>query len=106
MAFERAIINGNIVTGNESYLANIYIKDGKIALISKEVLEADEVTDASGKTVMSGFIDTHVHSRDGIHGAYQKRISYSTKVAGESRQYSKCRTAIPLYTMSKCLNPS
>lgn len=82
MAFERAIINGNIVTGNESYLANIYIKDGKIALISKEVLEADEVTDASGKTVMSGFIDTHVHSRDGIHGAYQKEdFSYSTKAA-------------------------
>ena len=29
MAFERAIINGNIVTGNESYLANIYIKTVK-----------------------------------------------------------------------------
>ena len=49
--------------GNEPYTGNIYIKDGKIVVIThKETYEASVSLDASGKTVTPGFIDLHTHS--------------------------------------------
>ncbi len=115
MGFERAIINGKIVTGEESYKGNIYIKDGKIALISTEIFEANEVYDASGKTIMSGFIDTHVHSRDGINGAHHKEdFSYSTKAAAAGGittifEMPNCNPAIynvdMLESLVECVTP-
>ncbi len=56
------IKNGTIVTSSESYKADIAVKDGKIVLIS-ESMETDGgmVVDASGKLVLPGAIDAHVH---------------------------------------------
>ena len=51
------IKNGTIVTAKESYKADIAVKDGKIALIGKELdVPADKVVDASGKLVLPGAI--------------------------------------------------
>ena len=47
---------------------DIEVKDGKIVNIG-ENLTGDEIMDLSGKFIMPGFIDTH------IHGAYGTRIS-------------------------------
>jgi dihydropyrimidinase len=56
------IKNGTIVTAAESYKADVAVKDGKIAMISKGVeLEGDMVVDAAGKLVLPGAIDAHVH---------------------------------------------
>ncbi len=41
--------------------ANIFIKDGKIALLTEEFIEADEIINAEGKIVCPGFIDIHMH---------------------------------------------
>lgn len=67
MIYDLLIKNGNIVTGNEITKGNIYVLNGKIAAITMPDVEAKakEVLDAQGKYVYSGFIDTHVHSRDG-----------------------------------------
>ncbi len=54
------IRNGTIVTATETYQADVGIKDGVIALIGQEI-EGDEVIDATGKYVMPGGIDVHVH---------------------------------------------
>ncbi|HLR60141.1 MAG TPA: allantoinase AllB [Pseudogracilibacillus sp.] len=82
MKWDHIIENGNIVLDDTIEQGNIYIKDGKIEAISSEKLStnANEITDAKGKYVLPGLIDTHIHSRDG--GATHKEdFSYSTSAA-------------------------
>lgn len=66
MNWDHVIRNGVLVTPQSMFEADIYIKDGKIAAISKERLEgeAKEETDATGQYVLPGLMDTHIHSRD------------------------------------------
>ncbi len=61
--FDLIIKNGFILdgTGNEGYISDIGIKDGKIAEIKKD-LDGEKVIDATGLTVTPGFIDSHSHS--------------------------------------------
>jgi dihydropyrimidinase len=57
------IRNGEIVTSESRYHADIFIEDETITHIGRE-LDAPpecEVIDASGKTIFPGFIDPHVH---------------------------------------------
>ena len=46
MKWDHIIKNGTIVTGSETYKANIYVKDGKIAAITADDLpgEAAEIS--------------------------------------------------------------
>ncbi len=56
------IKNGTIVTALESYKGDIAVKNGKIAVISRDVpLDGAMVVDAAGKLVLPGAIDAHVH---------------------------------------------
>ena len=56
------IKNGTLVTAKETFQADILIEDEKIARISPG-LEADSATliDASGKLILPGGVDPHVH---------------------------------------------
>ncbi|MCL1905520.1 MAG: dihydroorotase family protein [Clostridiales bacterium] len=84
MEWDHVIINGTLVNAKESYPAHIYIKDGKIAAVSRETLggEAGQLTDARGNYVLPGLIDTHVHSRDGLNAArYKEDFFHSTMAA-------------------------
>jgi N-acyl-D-amino-acid deacylase len=45
-------------------IRNVGIKDGKIAIITKQEISGAETVDASGHVVTAGFIDTHTHSSD------------------------------------------
>ncbi|NMA12339.1 MAG: dihydroorotase [Chloroflexi bacterium] len=84
MKWDHIVKNGTIVTSTDSYQADIYIKDGKIAAVSTVDLGSDahEITDASGKFVLPGFIDTHTHSRDGSKGAHHKEDFAHSSAAG------------------------
>ncbi|KPU45222.1 D-hydantoinase [Oxobacter pfennigii] len=56
------IKNGTIVTSTESYMADIAVKDGKIAAIGSGFPEIGaEVVDAKGMLVLPGAIDAHTH---------------------------------------------
>jgi dihydropyrimidinase len=57
------IKNGEIVTADSRYRADIYIEDETVTRIGRslEVPPATEVLDATGKLVFPGFIDPHVH---------------------------------------------
>ncbi len=56
------IKNGRLVTASEDYIADIFIEGEKISAIGKNLsMSADEVIDASGKLVIPGGIDPHVH---------------------------------------------
>ncbi|WP_353097359.1 allantoinase AllB [Tissierella praeacuta] len=64
--FDLIIKNGQVVTTERIYNANICVNDGKIAaLISSEIdVLANKIIDAKGKYVFPGAIDTHAHLND------------------------------------------
>ncbi len=56
------IKNGRIITSSEDYIADIFIEGESISMIGKNLqVQADKTIDASGKLVMPGGIDPHVH---------------------------------------------
>ncbi|MCL1975222.1 MAG: dihydroorotase family protein [Firmicutes bacterium] len=84
MYWDHVITNGTLVNTQECYKAHIYIKNGKIAAVSHNLLEGEaaQITDAQNKYILSGLIDTHVHSRDGLQAArYKEDFFHSTMAA-------------------------
>ena len=69
-AYDLIIRNGRVATASDIFTCDIGIRDGRIAALGDNLGEADEVIDASGKWVLPGGIDSHVHiaqpSSDGI----------------------------------------
>ncbi|GBC80948.1 N-acyl-D-glutamate deacylase [bacterium HR10] len=68
-AYDLVITNGRIVdgTGNPWFIADIGIRDGRIAAIGRiPSEEAARVLDARGLIVAPGFIDVHTHVEGGI----------------------------------------
>ena len=56
------IRNGTLITASETFEADILIEDEKIALIGKDLQHPNaEVIDATGKLIMPGGVDPHVH---------------------------------------------
>ena len=65
------IKNGNIITATDNYVADIFIEGETISAIGKNLnVNADTVIDASGKLVMPGGIDPHVHLDMPFMGTY------------------------------------
>jgi len=60
MQFDLVISNGILVTAGDTFPADIGISAGCIAEIGQN-LSGNEVLDATGKLVLPGAIDTHVH---------------------------------------------
>ena len=52
--------------GGTSEIADVVVRDGMIEQIAPEVeiLEGDKVVDCTGKIVVSGLVDLHVHLRE------------------------------------------
>ena len=58
------VINGGRVMDPETMfddIANVGVKDGRIAVITRDRISGKESIDASGLVVAPGFIDTHLH---------------------------------------------
>lgn len=58
------IKNGTVINHNQSKKINVLIQNDKIISLTHEEPKADRVIDASGKFVVPGLIDMHVHFRD------------------------------------------
>lgn len=61
MKFDTIIKGGTIATSQETYIADLGIKDGCIAAIEPDLTDAKEIIDATGLLVVPGGIDSHVH---------------------------------------------
>src|SRR5690348_10228770 len=63
MAFDTIISNGSVVTATDTYVADVALRDGKIAAIGKDLprQNATQVLEASGRYVLPGGIDVHTH---------------------------------------------
>ena len=65
------IKNGRIITATDDYIADIFIVGETISTIGKNLnIVADETIDATGKLVMPGGIDPHVHLDMPFMGTY------------------------------------
>jgi N-acyl-D-amino-acid deacylase len=67
--YDILIRNGKIIdgTGNSWFYADVAVKDGKIALIQKNITSAaTKIIDAKGLIVAPGFIDVHGHIEGGV----------------------------------------
>ena len=95
------IAGGQIVTAKDQFEADLWIRDSKIYKIGSAELEPDHVIDASGKIVMPGGIDPHVHmhlptpagyssddfktgSIAALHGGTTSIIDFVTPLPGQS----------------------
>lgn len=63
--FDRVIRGGTVVTATGSRLADVAIRDGRIAAVAAgiPVETAAEVVDATGLLVLPGVVDVHTHTR-------------------------------------------
>jgi dihydropyrimidinase len=71
------IRNGRVITSSDDYMADIYCADESITRIEKSIDSKSlppntEVIDATGKYVVPGFIDPHVHIFLPFMGTYAK----------------------------------
>lgn len=56
------IKNGRIITASDDYVADVFIDGETVAIIGRNLpVQADKTIDASGKLVIPGAIDPHVH---------------------------------------------
>src|SRR6476469_7656259 len=63
MRFDTLIVNGIVVTANDTYAADVAISDGKVTAIGQNLPRENttRVLDAKNKYVMPGGIDVHTH---------------------------------------------
>ncbi|MEC5293120.1 MULTISPECIES: dihydropyrimidinase [unclassified Aurantimonas] len=59
--FDTVIRDGTVATASDVYPADLGIRAGKIVAIGSDLDDADEIIDASGRLVLPGGIDSHVH---------------------------------------------
>ena len=65
-SYDLVINDGRVMDPETNYdsIANVGIKDGRIAVITKAKITGKETINAKGLVVAPGFIDTHFHSVD------------------------------------------
>ncbi|MCK0155466.1 hypothetical protein MWU49_17250 [Alcanivorax sp. S6407] len=88
--YDVVINNGRVMDPETLYddFANVGIKDGRIAEISKKPLKGAKTIDASGHIVAPGFIDTHFHwqtpigYRVGLRDGMTSAIDFEAGCAG------------------------
>ena len=64
--YDVVISNGRVMDPETAYddIANVGIKDGTIAVITKNEISGKETIDATGHVVAPGFIDIHAHGQN------------------------------------------
>ena len=65
------IKNGRVITATDDYVADIFIEGETVKVIGKNLaVKADKEIDATGKLVLPGGIDPHVHLDMPFMGTY------------------------------------
>jgi len=59
--YDLVIVNGTVATASDTFACDVGIKDGRIVALGHELGSATQTIDATGKLVLPGGIDSHVH---------------------------------------------
>jgi N-acyl-D-glutamate deacylase len=88
--FDVVILNGRVIDPETMFddVANVGIKDGKIATITKSKIKGKETIDAKGLVVSPGFIDTHYHATDVFASKMALRDGVTTGMDLEAGSYN------------------
>ena len=64
--YDLVILNGRVMDPETMYddIANVGIKKGRIAVITKDKVQGKKTIDATGHVVAPGFIDIHAHGQN------------------------------------------
>ena len=92
------IVNGTLVNEGKIFESDIYIKEGKIDQIGKDLshISADRVIDASGKHVIPGLIDDQVHFREpGLTHKAEIYTESRAAVAGGITSFMEMPNTVP-----------
>jgi N-acyl-D-aspartate/D-glutamate deacylase len=121
--YDIVILNGRVMDPETKYdrVANVGVKDGKIAVITKDKISGKQTIDAKGLVVAPGFIDTHSHVvslpfgqklalRDGVTtplelevGVYPVDVFYDNLEGRSQTNYGA--TVSPMGIREKVFNP-
>ena len=76
--YDIVIRGGTVVdgTGGEPFVADVAVKDGRIAEVGKVTGKGAEEIDADGRIVTPGFVDVHTH--------YDGQITWEHRLAPSS----------------------
>ena len=87
--YDLVILNGRVMDPETKYdaVANVGIKDGRIAVITEESINGKEAIDATGLVVAPGFIDTHFHWTRPIGYKFALRDGVTTAMDLEAGVY-------------------
>lgn len=61
MAYDLIIANGTVATASDTFACDVGIRDGRIVALGHGLGDARRVIDATGRLVLPGGIDSHVH---------------------------------------------
>lgn len=61
---ELLLKNGTVIDNQGKREADIWVRDGKIAEVGKNLVRPGQVVDLAGKLALPGLVDMHVHLRD------------------------------------------
>lgn len=64
MSVDLAVTGGTVVGAGQRRQAHVYVDEGKVVDVSREVRPARRTFDAAGLLVLPGMVDTHVHLMD------------------------------------------
>src|SRR5258708_31285237 len=59
--FDTVIRGGTVATASDIFSCDIGIRDGRIVALGNDLGTANEIIDATGRLVLPGGIDSHVH---------------------------------------------
>ena len=81
--YDMSLKHGQVMIDDKLVSTNIYIKDGKINLISDKNFDSSENIDCENLTVLPGVIDSQVHFREpGLEGKETLKSGMLAAVAG------------------------
>ena len=61
MTFDTIIRGGTVATASDTFAADVGISGGRIAALGHDLGDAGQIIDATGRLVLPGGIDSHVH---------------------------------------------
>ncbi len=87
--YDVAIIGGRVIDPGSGFdaVANVGVRDGRIAIITEQELSADQLIPAGGLVVAPGFVDLHTHSLTPLGQRYQLLDGVTTALELEAGTY-------------------